>query len=436
VRKANPRPLAGEVSPHSGDGEGPPSRSNKTIAPNPPPQFRNPAGIQALSEHLPSATSAALTSEEVMKSAHILAASALAATLAFSSQAAQAGIKAKHERVEVAFVLDTTGSMADLIEGAKQKIWSIANTIVDNNPDAEIAMSLVAYRDEGDDYVVLPTPLSEDIQGLYGNLRKLDANGGGDTPESVNAALDHAVNKLKWSSDPDVKRIVFLVGDAPPHMDYQQEKQYPAIMKDALKRDIVVNTVQAGDMLETTPIWKEIAQMGDGRFMAIPQSGGEVVVIVTPYDDDIQNLQRQLDGTVVPYGDLEQQSSVRNKLEEKAAAPASTQADNSKYYAKRSAKEVVTGSGDLIGDIRNNRATLEGIADKDLPEDLRKQSPEERKVWYEENLNKRMKLEAQMTDLIQKRDAFIDTERSKTAEKKPADSFDAAVEDTLRTQLN
>jgi Mg-chelatase subunit ChlD len=405
-------------------------------ATHPPSQFRNPASIQALSEHLPSAACAAHQSEEPMKTASILKASALATALFLSALPASANIKAKHERVEVAFVLDTTGSMAGLIDGAKRKIWSIANTIVDNNPDAEIAMSLVAYRDRGDDYIVLPTPLSEDIQGLYGDLTRLQVDGGGDTPESVNAALDHAVNKLKWSSDPDVKRIVFLVGDAPPHMDYEQDKKYPAVMKDAAKRDIVINTVQAGEDLETNLIWKEIAQMGEGRFMAIPQSGGDVVVIVTPYDDEIIELQRQLDGTVVPYGNLEQQSAVRNKLEEKAAAPASTQADNSKYYAKRSSKEVVTGSGDLIGDLRNNRATLEAIAESELPEQLRDQSPAERKKWYETNLNNRMKLETQMTDLIQKRDAYIDSERSKTASKSPSDSFDKAVEETLRSQLN
>jgi hypothetical protein len=55
--------------------------------------------------------------------------------------------------VEVAFVLDTTGSMGGLIEGAKRKIWSIATAIVDANPDADIRMGLVAYRDIGDDYV-------------------------------------------------------------------------------------------------------------------------------------------------------------------------------------------------------------------------------------------------------------------------------------------
>jgi Mg-chelatase subunit ChlD len=355
--------------------------------------------------------------------------------LALSSQLAIAAPQAGHERVEVAFVLDTTGSMADLIDGAKRKIWSIANTIVETNPDAEISMALVAYRDRGDDYVVKTAALSEDIQGLYGKLMKLQADGGGDTPESVNEALDKAVSGLQWSKGPDVKRIIFLVGDAPPQMNYN-ERQYPEILKEADQRHIIVNTVQAGDMPETTPIWQEIAQFGHGRFIAIPQSGGEVVVIETPYDADILHMQRSLDETVVPYGTLEQRSDIRNKLEEKAAAPVATQADNSKYYAKRKSKEVVTGNGDLIGDVRNNKADLGRIAENELPEELRKQSPEQRKAWFDDRLKRRMELEDKMTKLVEKRDAYILEERKKTAAKTPEDSFDKVVEDTLRSQLN
>ena len=75
--------------------------------------------------------------------------------------------------VEVGFVLDTTGSMGPLIEGAKRKIWSIATSIVDTNPDAEIRMGLVAYRDIGDEYVTKVFPLTTDIQDLYANLLEL-----------------------------------------------------------------------------------------------------------------------------------------------------------------------------------------------------------------------------------------------------------------------
>src|SRR5438309_11943033 len=122
--------------------------------------------------------------------------------------------------VEVACVLDTTGSMGGLLEGAKRKIWSIATAIVDSNPDADIRMGLVAYRDIGDDYVTKKVELTTDIQDLYANLLELKARGGGDWPESVNEALHTAVTRLAWSRGPEICRIMFLIGDAPPHMDY------------------------------------------------------------------------------------------------------------------------------------------------------------------------------------------------------------------------
>src|SRR6478735_6619147 len=125
--------------------------------------------------------------------------------------------------VEVAFVLDTTGSMGGLLEGAKRKIWSIATSVVDTNPDADIRIGLVAYRDIGDEYVTKTFDLTTDIQDIYANLLELKARGGGDWPESVNEALSVAVGKFRWTDGPNVTRILFLVGDAPPHMDYAQD---------------------------------------------------------------------------------------------------------------------------------------------------------------------------------------------------------------------
>ena len=164
--------------------------------------------------------------------------------------------------VEVAFVLDTTGSMGGLIEGAKRKIWSIATAIVDANPDAEIRMGLVAYRDIGDEYVTKTFPLTKDIQDLYANLLELKARGGGDWPESVNEALHVGVTKLSWTQGAEICRIMFLVGDAPPHMDYAQDVKYPEVMRMARERGIVVNAVQAGGARDTERVWREIAQIG------------------------------------------------------------------------------------------------------------------------------------------------------------------------------
>ena len=145
-------------------------------------------------------------------------ASLLFATASFAEPTSQQ-VSTQPKRIEVAFVLDTTGSMVDLLEGAKRKIWSIANTIVDVQPDADIRMALIGYRDRGDDYVVKSFDMSKDLQSLYANLRRFEADGGGDDPDRVNEALDNAIGRLTWSEGSASRIIVFLVGDAPPHMD-------------------------------------------------------------------------------------------------------------------------------------------------------------------------------------------------------------------------
>ncbi len=339
--------------------------------------------------------------------------------------------------VEVAFVLDTTGSMASLIEGAKRKIWSIATAIVDANPDAEIRMGLVAYRDIGDEYVTKRFELTTDIQDLYANLLELKARGGGDWPESVNEALHEAVAKFSWTSGNEHCRIVFLVGDAPPHMDYAQDMKYPQVLALAKQKDILVNAVQAGGARDTERVWREIAQMGGGKYIPIPQDGGKIVVIETPYDIEIIELQRELNGTVIPYGPRSQRSSIERKTGG-MFAPSAAAPDMASYLNKRaktaSAAEAVTGAGDLVADVVAGRQKLSSLNDDDLPDAFRNMTTAEREVAIGKQMSQRKALNDKMSALVKKRDQFV-TEKRKTEPARTGDSFDRAVEDTLRSQI-
>jgi hypothetical protein len=340
--------------------------------------------------------------------------------------------------VEVAFVLDTTGSMATLIEGAKRKIWSIATSIVDANPDADIRMGLVAYRDIGDEYVTRRVELTTDIQDLYAQLLELKARGGGDWPESVNEALHEAVAKMSWSSGATNCRIVFLVGDAPPHMDYAQDTKYPQVLALAKQKDILVNAVQAGGARDTERFWREIAQMGGGKYIPIPQDGGKIVVIETPYDVEIIELQRELNGTVIPYGPRMQRSSIEQKTRQAAAAPASVASEMASYLNKRtktaSAAEAVTGAGDLVADVAAGRQQLGSLKDDDLPETFRGMSTSEREAALGRQMTQRKALNERMSELVMKRDRFV-AEKRKAEPVRNGDSFDRAVEETLKTQI-
>ncbi len=166
-------------------------------------------------------------------------------------------------RVEVAFVVDTTGSMSGLIAAAKAKIWGIANQIVLGKPKPVVKMALVPYRDKGDAYVTKVFDLTDNIDQVYTDLMAFSAGGGGDTPENVNQALHDAVTKLSWSKDPKTLKIIYLVGDCPPHNEYTDVPTYDKLAKKAIESGIYVNTILCGGNAQAKAVWQDIARRAD-----------------------------------------------------------------------------------------------------------------------------------------------------------------------------
>ena len=341
-------------------------------------------------------------------------------------------------KVEVCFVLDTTSSMTGLIQGAKDKIWSIANEMVSTKPAPEIKFGLIGYRDRGDEYVTKVYSLSEDIDDIYGKLMAFQAEGGGDTPESVNQALYEAVTKMDWSSSRDVLKIIFLVGDAPPRMDFTDDIKYPEVCQMAMKKDLIINTIQCGNLPETTPVWNEIADKAEGAYAAILQDGGTVAV-ATPFDAEISSVNSSLAGTVIGYGDEMIQSAVAGKLAVNAAAPAEASADRANYLVKTKAApaasaKVISGAQDLVALVEEGQIELDKVAKEKLPEALQSLSPEAQKAAVEKNLAERKRLNAAMEELVKKRSAFLEEEKKRQASAGKADGFDAQVKSMIKQQ--
>ncbi len=337
----------------------------------------------------------------------------------------------KKPRIEVCFVLDTTGSMGGLLEGAKQKIWAIANEMISAKPTPELKIGLVGYRDRGDEYVVRPFPLTDDLDAMYAHLRAFEAGGGGDTPESVNEALEEAIQKTKWSDDRSVLKIIFLVGDAPPHMDYANGPKYPELCRAAMKKDLIINTVQCGNLAETKPIWKEIAKMSEGRYATIPQSGN-VAVIATPMDEKLSELNRRIGETLIPYGDVSLRSEVLAKqaAAETAAAPAA--ADRLSYNARM--KKSVQGAGELLDALVRGELKADAIDQKNLPAELQKLSRAELEKRIVKAREERAALQKEIAQISQARAEFIAQETKRKAGPGNADSFDAEVARIIREE--
>jgi Mg-chelatase subunit ChlD len=334
-------------------------------------------------------------------------------------------------KVEVCFVLDTTGSMNALIEGAKQKIWSIANEIASAKPTPDIRFGLVAYRDRGDEYVIKAFDLTNDLDAIYAQLQSFRADGGGDTPESVNEALDETVRKVSWSADRSVLKMIFLVGDAPPHMDYPNAPKYPGVCQAAMKKDLIINTIQCGNMRETTPIWQEIAQRSEGRYAAIPQSGN-MVVLATPMDAKLAELNRKVGTTLVAYGSASERRAVFAKQAASELAPAAAAADRLSFNTK--AGVAVQGTGELLDSLAVGKVKLESLDKNQLPPDLQKLDDKDLKAEIAKKQMERNELETEIRKLSRERDDYIAQEKKHFAEEGKADSFDQKVAEIIHVE--
>jgi Mg-chelatase subunit ChlD len=339
-------------------------------------------------------------------------------------------------RIEVVFCLDTTGSMSGLIAAAKEKIWAIANTLATSKPTPEIKMGLVGYRDRGDDYVTKVTGLSDDLDAIYKKLMAFQAGGGGDGPESVNQALHEAVTKVTWSTDDTTYRVIFLVGDYPPHMDYKQDVKYPASCELAAKRAIIINTIQCGTHSATMPIWQDIAKRSEGQYFRVEQSGGAILA-ATPYDKKLAELGAKLDQTRVYYGTETERNREegRVKLAEKisGAASGSASARRAVFNSSKSGERNFLGNQELVQAVSDGTVKLEDLEDKELPEELRKMNAEERKAYVEKQAKVRADLQAKIKELAAKREKHIAEQIEKNKVNAEA-SLDHGVFKALRKQ--
>lgn len=173
--------------------------------------------------------------------------------------------------VDVVFILDTTGSMSEEISALKGTIGEVVRSLRHQN--ARPRLGLVEYKDITDGYVTRLHQMTTDVDGFTERVASLYADGGGDTPEHVNAGLRVAVDHIRWNPE-SVARLAFLIGDAPPQLGYEQDVSYTSSVKAANHKGIQVFTIAASGMDDLGQVvWRQIAQYTGGTNMFVLRGG-------------------------------------------------------------------------------------------------------------------------------------------------------------------
>jgi len=208
--------------------------------------------------------------------------------------AASAGVS-----LDVVFLIDTTGSMGDEIDRLKANISSMSEKIGELPVAPDVRYGMTLYRDRGDLFETRTFDLTDDQAAFAAALEEVQADGGGDTPEDLNAGLRDALDRQSWRGEDTVK-LVFVVADAPPHLDYEGSTSYATTVVDAAARGIKVLPIGASGLDEQGEyVMRQLAQVTLGRFVFLTYG----VDGVSPGESTPMNVERD-QYSVLPLDEL------------------------------------------------------------------------------------------------------------------------------------
>lgn len=334
--------------------------------------------------------------------------------------------------VQMAILLDTSGSMSGLIDQARGELWAIVNEFIcarKGNAAPEVQVALFEYGKSTvpseDGFVRLIVPFTTDLDKISEELFALTTNGG---DEYCGWVIKDAVEKLKWSERAEDLKVIFIAGNEP----FTQGKvDYKESCKAAIEKGIIVNTIHCGSESEgINGKWKDGAVLADGRFLNIDQNRA-IVHIAAPQDEQITALNLRLNKTYIAYGEKGLELSERQQEQDKNASVLSAEAAVQRVVAKSSANYLNAG-WDLVDAVKNNKIKIEELNEEELPENMQKMSKAERNKYIEQQSKKRAEVQEQIQKLNAERKKYVAAEMKKL--QKEGDTLGSAVIETIHQQ--
>lgn len=183
-------------------------------------------------------------------------------------------LRGNHDQVDIAFMVDATGSMGDELEYLKAELTDVIADVKEKNVNTVVNTGTVFYRDKGDDYVTKRSDFTSEISETVDFIRKQSAAGGGDFPEAVHVALHDAISGLQWSSHAKA-RILFMVLDAPPHHEEQVISEINQLIGKASAAGIAIIPITASGIdKETEFLMRYMAVATNGTYVFITNDSG------------------------------------------------------------------------------------------------------------------------------------------------------------------
>ena len=342
-------------------------------------------------------------------------------------------------KIQVAILLDVSGSMDGLIEQAKAQLWNMVNTMgkakCDGAVSPKIEIALYEYGRTTNDakagYVKKINGFINDLDSLSQNLFSLKTDGG---DEYCGQVIYTSLQQLQWDAAPENYKVIFIAGNE----DFLQGSlHYTKACAEAKSKGVIVNTIYCGDKMQgIREHWNLAGECGNGSFTNINQNSKEEE-IPTPYDSILYTYNDKLNGTYISYGYAGAGYAAKQVQMDVANSTMSKSAQIKRIKAKSNGAVYNNAQWDLVdASMLKDRTPLfyEEIK-KDLPDSLKNKTTDELKKIVSEKSKERNAVQTEIAKLNTQRDAYIAAEKAKNAtNKNNAATLETEVEKIIKEQ--
>ena len=337
---------------------------------------------------------------------------------------------ASSNTIQVALLLDTSGSMSGLIEQAKSQLWKILNELSRTEKNGESPSLQIALYEYGNpskarnqNQIHKLTDFTKDMDLISQKLFALTTDGG---EEYCGQVIYNSLQELEWqkSDDQDLK-LIYIAGN---EAFSQGALPYKTACTSARNQDVIINTIFCGDHQQGIELeWQTGAKEGNGVYMSINHNE-ETVYIDSPYDAKINQLNEKLNSTYIPFGKEGKEKHSNQMLQDSNAKKYGSSNAASRAVFK-SKKQYKAEKWDLVDAYKKDKKVLETV--KEVPDSLQNISVAELEAKIKAVSNSRSEIQQQINELDEKRRSYIEEESKKNASKS---SLENSMLESIKTQ--
>lgn len=328
--------------------------------------------------------------------------------------------------IQLAILLDNSGSMSGLIEQAKSELWRVVNELTTARQSGKQPRLHVALYTYGDPPPRQLNALTDDLDKVSESLFAVSINGGS---EYCGQVIQTASRELAWSSSPNDLKLIFIAGNEP---FTQGPVDYREACREAIAKGIAINTIHCGDGIPDD--WRDGALLADGKAISINQNA-QVAHVEAPQDSEIARLGAELNRTYIPFGAVAAESQARQVMQDANATKASPGSSVQRAVAKANSY-YRNSTWDLADALKDGSVQLADVKAEDLPDTMRSMSLAERHQYVMRQSADRQRLQDQINQLNARRNTFVAEKQKQRAAQSGQKTLDQALVEAIRSQAS